>query len=172
MNKPHTAATPLDLVVVTAICFGLFILSSIDGVIRGFPPYRVSDYQLASLIFLELAMTMIAVSYLRIRHHDLRALFPAPTAKGLLVGGGLHLVTLVAALNIVRDTMGNAWLAEAISGVARELKEGRGLGRPRRIAAGAAHRRCHEGSPRVAGRRRWGTLASWISPRHEAYRSP
>lgn len=39
-------------------------------------------------------------------------------------------VTLVAALNIVRETMGNAWLAEAIGGVARELKEGRGLGRP------------------------------------------
>ena len=39
-------------------------------------------------------------------------------------------VTLVAALNIVRETMGNAWLAEAIGAVARELKEGRGLGRP------------------------------------------
>ena len=39
-------------------------------------------------------------------------------------------VTLVAALTIVRETMGNAWLAEAIGGVARELKEGRGLGRP------------------------------------------
>jgi len=39
-------------------------------------------------------------------------------------------VTLVAALNIVRETMGNAWLAEAVAGVARELKEGRGLGRP------------------------------------------
>jgi general secretion pathway protein F len=39
-------------------------------------------------------------------------------------------VTLVAALTIVRDTMGNAWLAEAVGSVARELKEGRGLGRP------------------------------------------
>jgi general secretion pathway protein F len=46
---------------------------------------------------------------------------------GTLLGNG---VTLVAALNIVRDTMGNAWLAEAVAGVARELKEGRGLGRP------------------------------------------
>jgi general secretion pathway protein F len=39
-------------------------------------------------------------------------------------------VTLVAALNIVRDTMTNSWLAEAVAGVGRELKEGRGLGRP------------------------------------------
>ncbi len=46
---------------------------------------------------------------------------------GTLLSNG---VTLVAALNIVRETMGNAWLAEAVGGVARELKEGRGLGRP------------------------------------------
>lgn len=46
---------------------------------------------------------------------------------GTLLGNG---VTLVSALAIVRDTMGNLWLAEAIAGVARELKEGRGLGRP------------------------------------------
>jgi general secretion pathway protein F len=46
---------------------------------------------------------------------------------GTLLANG---VTLVSALNIVRDTMGNAWLAESVSSVARELKEGRGLGRP------------------------------------------
>jgi general secretion pathway protein F len=46
---------------------------------------------------------------------------------GTLLSNG---VTLVAALNIVRDTMGNSYLAEAVGGVARELKEGRGLGRP------------------------------------------
>jgi general secretion pathway protein F len=46
---------------------------------------------------------------------------------GTLLANG---VTLVAALTIVRDTMGNSYLAEAIGSVARELKEGRGLGRP------------------------------------------
>ena len=46
---------------------------------------------------------------------------------GTLLGNG---VTLVSALNIVRDTMTNAWLAEAVAEVGRELKEGRGLGRP------------------------------------------
>jgi general secretion pathway protein F len=46
---------------------------------------------------------------------------------GTLLSNG---VTLVAALNIVRETMGNSYLAEAIGNVARELKEGRGLGRP------------------------------------------
>ncbi len=46
---------------------------------------------------------------------------------GTLLANG---VTLVGALVIVRETMSNAWLAEAVAGVARELKEGRGLGRP------------------------------------------
>ncbi len=46
---------------------------------------------------------------------------------GTLLANG---VALVSALNIVRDTMTNAWLAEAIANVGRELKEGRGLGRP------------------------------------------
>ena len=46
---------------------------------------------------------------------------------GTLLSNG---VTLVAALNIVRDTMTNSYLAESIANVARELKEGRGLGRP------------------------------------------
>ena len=46
---------------------------------------------------------------------------------GTLLANG---VTLVTALNIVRETMANAYLAEAIGNVARELKEGRGLGRP------------------------------------------
>ena len=46
---------------------------------------------------------------------------------GTLLANG---VTLVSALTIVRETMANSWLAEAIANVARELKEGRGLGRP------------------------------------------
>ena len=46
---------------------------------------------------------------------------------GTLLANG---VTLVASLNIVRETMDNAYLAEAIGAVSRELKEGRGLGRP------------------------------------------
>jgi general secretion pathway protein F len=46
---------------------------------------------------------------------------------GTLLANG---VTLVAALAIVRETMSNLYLAESVGGVARELKEGRGLGRP------------------------------------------
>ena len=50
----------------------------------------------------------------------------ARTLATLLANG----VTLVGALSIVRDTMGNLYLAEAVGNVSRELKEGRGLGKP------------------------------------------
>ena len=46
---------------------------------------------------------------------------------GTLLANG---VTLVGALGIVRETMGNSYLAESVGAVARELKEGRGLGKP------------------------------------------
>ena len=46
---------------------------------------------------------------------------------GTLLSNG---VPLVSALAIVRETMSNSWLAAAVGNVARELKEGRGLGRP------------------------------------------
>ena len=39
-------------------------------------------------------------------------------------------VPLLTGLSIVRDTMGNLIMAEAVGRVAGELKEGRGLGRP------------------------------------------
>jgi len=98
MNKEHTATTPFDLVLVTAICFGLFILSSLDGVIRGFPAHQVSDQELASLIFIELSATMLAVTYMRFRGHDMRSLLPSPTLKGAVIGGALYLLTLAVGL--------------------------------------------------------------------------
>lgn len=93
MDKHYrTAATRVDLVLVTAICFGLFIISSLDGVMRGFPTYQITDQRLASLVFIELAAAAVAVSYLRIRHYDMRSLFPSPTLQGVLVGVGLYLL--------------------------------------------------------------------------------
>ena len=44
-----------------------------------------------------------------------------------LIGNG---VPLLHALSVVRETLGNTFLAEALGRVAAELKEGRGLGRP------------------------------------------
>jgi general secretion pathway protein F len=44
-----------------------------------------------------------------------------------LLGNG---VTLLAGLSIVKETMGNGVLAEALEGVTARLREGKGFGRP------------------------------------------
>lgn len=46
---------------------------------------------------------------------------------GTLVGNG---VSLLAAISIVKETLNNSVMAAALGDVARELKEGKGLGRP------------------------------------------
>ena len=48
------------------------------------------------------------------------------TLATLLANG----VTLLAALSIVRETMGNVVLADALDGVTARLREGKGFGRP------------------------------------------
>jgi general secretion pathway protein F len=50
----------------------------------------------------------------------------ARTLATLLANG----VTLLGALSIVRDTMGNVVLAGALDGVTAKLREGKGFGRP------------------------------------------
>lgn len=46
---------------------------------------------------------------------------------GTLIGNG---VTLVSALSIVKETLGNAFMAQGLTQVATQLKEGKGLGVP------------------------------------------
>lgn len=46
---------------------------------------------------------------------------------GTLIGNG---VTLLAAISIVKETLGNSVMADALGDVARQLKEGKGLGQP------------------------------------------
>ena len=50
----------------------------------------------------------------------------ARTLSTLLANG----VTLLAGLSIVKETMGNGVLAEALDGVTARLREGKGFGRP------------------------------------------
>jgi membrane protease YdiL (CAAX protease family) len=98
MKKHRPAAAPVDLAVITVICFGLFIFSSIEAVLAGFPDYRITDAQLGTLIAIEIAASVLALGYLRFRGHEIRGLVPAATLPGIVVGGGLYLLTLLLAL--------------------------------------------------------------------------
>jgi CAAX protease family protein len=96
-QRPAPAITPVDLAVITAICFGLFILSSVNSVLEGLPVYNITNDELGATIVTEIGLAVFALGYLRIRGHALRGLLPSPTLRGTLVGGGLFLLVLLLA---------------------------------------------------------------------------
>ncbi len=95
MEKERPAATPFDLVVVTAICFGVFIFESVTAALHGLPDYHLSDQNLGGLIVLEAGAATLALAFLRVRGRDLRALVFSPSFRGMLTGTGLYLLTVL-----------------------------------------------------------------------------
>jgi membrane protease YdiL (CAAX protease family) len=95
MEQQRPAITVIDLAVITAICFGLFVLVSIDSVMDGIATYNVTNDELGATIVTEMGMAAFALGYLRIRGHHLRHLLPAPTLHGTLTGGGLYALVVV-----------------------------------------------------------------------------
>ena len=90
------ADTPLDLMVVTALCFGWFIVASVLSVMAGFPAQPFSDAALIGVVLIELVFGSLALGYLRFRGYELRALFPRPTIPESVFGVGLYVASAVA----------------------------------------------------------------------------
>lgn len=75
--------------IVTAICFGLFILLSLQAVLAGFPEASFSDDGNAWIVGVELTLAACALFYLHLRGFDVASLYPAPTLPGSLAGLGV-----------------------------------------------------------------------------------
>lgn len=97
MEKRHPAINRIDLAVITTICFGLFVVSSIDSVLNGLPAYQITNDALGATIVTEIGMAVFALAYLRVRGHHLHGLIPAPTLRGTVAGGWLYLLVLALA---------------------------------------------------------------------------
>lgn len=76
---------------VTALCFGLFIIWSIQAVLAGFPDARFSEDGNWAMVCIELVLASVTLLYLRSRDFDLGPLYPHPTLRGTAVGVGLFL---------------------------------------------------------------------------------
>lgn len=76
---------------VTVLCFGLFILWSIQAVLAGFPDARFSEDGNWAMVCIELILASVTLLYLRSREFDLGSLYPHPTLRGTAVGVGLFL---------------------------------------------------------------------------------
>lgn len=89
-THPGASPAPSEAAAVIAICFGWFILGSIEAVAKGFPPGgSFDDGALADLVFFEIGAGAMALWVLRARGYSLAALLPAPNWQGCLVGTAL-----------------------------------------------------------------------------------
>jgi membrane protease YdiL (CAAX protease family) len=96
MDHPATPGSTLtDAIVVAVICFGWFVLGSLQAVAAGFPASPFSDSAFLGLIALELVLGTSALVYLRVRHYRLATLVPTPSAMGCLVGLGLYVAAVL-----------------------------------------------------------------------------
>jgi uncharacterized protein len=97
---PKSTLSIREALIVSAICFGLFIFWSAQAVVGGFPAATFSDSGNASILFIEAVLAASALLYLRTLNFDIPSLYPRPDVRGT----GLGLVLFVA-----------AWLAGAIA---------------------------------------------------------
>jgi uncharacterized protein len=88
----RSTLTISEATAVTCICFGLFILWSLNAVLSGFPEARFSDAGNAWMIGLEITLAAVALLYLRLRGFDIASLYPSPTVRHSLLGIGLFLL--------------------------------------------------------------------------------
>jgi len=92
--------TWFEAAVVALICFGLFVLWSLEAVLSGFPPATFTDAGNWWMVGVELVLGAAALLYLRARRFDIASLYPQPT----LAGTGVGLLLFVA-----------CWIAGALS---------------------------------------------------------
>ena len=89
------ASTPTETALVVLICFGYFILFSIQAVLTGFPVPPLSDSSLLGTIILEGMLGTAALCFLYARAYPITELVPTPTGVGLLVGVALYAVAFL-----------------------------------------------------------------------------
>jgi membrane protease YdiL (CAAX protease family) len=85
-----------EAAVVSAICFGLFIVWSTQAVLSGFPEARYSDSGDAWMALVEAVLAASALLYLRARNFDVWSLYPQPDLRGTLFGLGLFVAAWLA----------------------------------------------------------------------------
>lgn len=97
MNQRSAIAnSTADILIVTAVCFGWFILGSVQAVGSGFPSQPFTDAVFFEIMASEVVFAAAALGYLYFRGHDLAQFVPTPTLAGSLAGAGLFLIAALA----------------------------------------------------------------------------
>jgi membrane protease YdiL (CAAX protease family) len=85
-----------EAAIVSAICFGLFIVWSTQAVLGGFPEAKFSESDDVQTALLEAVLAASALLYLRARNFDIGSLYPRPDLRGTFVGLGLFVAAWLA----------------------------------------------------------------------------
>lgn len=107
-RRPVFAVSTTDVLVVTALCFGVFILGSIQAVASGFPTPPFTDAMFFNIITYEIFFAAAALGYLHLRGHDLRHLVPSPTYAGSIAGAILFVAATAVAWVLESMFSGNS----------------------------------------------------------------
>jgi len=106
MAQPARGETVADMACIVAICFGWFIILSIDAVVAGFPSGDgFADADLIELIVIELVLGAIALRFLHARGYRIRDLVPAPTWIGCGTGLMLYVASRFASGMLIAPFM-------------------------------------------------------------------
>jgi uncharacterized protein len=94
-SPTRTTLTLTEAAIVIAICFGLFVVWSLDAVVRNFPAVPFADAETLFVLIVELVLAAAAVAYLRSRGFDLGSLRPTLAWRSLAIGAVLYVATLL-----------------------------------------------------------------------------
>jgi membrane protease YdiL (CAAX protease family) len=111
--SPRTDTTVAEAATVTFICFGIFIVASLNVVASDFRTNSTTftDSRLLGLIVTELVLAAAALTFLYARRYPIASLWPAPTLPGCAIGLGLFFAAWVA---------GNVTLTPFVAGQAEQ----------------------------------------------------
>ena len=93
----NSTITISEAAIVSAICFGLFIVWSTQAVLSGFPEAKFSDSSNVWMILVEVILAAAALLYLRVRNFDILSLYPRPNLRGTFLGLGIFISAWIAA---------------------------------------------------------------------------
>lgn len=97
MPRPAAATRSVtEIILVMALCFGVFIAGSLGAVASGFPTRGFDDSAFLAIVVWEIMLGGAALAFLHYRGYPLQRLIPTPSAIGCLIGLALYAVTLVA----------------------------------------------------------------------------